>query len=129
MNGRAVRRRCGDRPGSVGAASISEAVTGRGSVHAVTISDATTEPTLDGGTAGAVRRVYVRVGRLRLVVPSILEFCYTAATQGTDLAGWGPAVRWARASGGWLDSVRWCAIVRLSVTIRAGQHLFPFRTQ
>jgi hydrogenase nickel incorporation protein HypA/HybF len=32
-----------------------------------------------------VRAVCVRVGQLRLVEPSMLEFCYAAATRGTSL--------------------------------------------
>jgi hydrogenase nickel incorporation protein HypA/HybF len=34
-----------------------------------------------------VQTVRVRVGALRLVIPETLQFCYTAATQNTPLAG------------------------------------------
>ena len=36
---------------------------------------------------GRVRAVRVRVGQLRLVEPSLLEFCYVAAVRDTPLAG------------------------------------------
>jgi len=36
---------------------------------------------------GRVRAVRVRVGQLRLVEPSLLEFCYVAAARDTPLAG------------------------------------------
>ena len=34
-----------------------------------------------------VRTLYVRIGRLRQVEPDMLQFCYKAAAQGTQLAG------------------------------------------
>ena len=36
---------------------------------------------------GRVRAVRVRVGQLRLIEPSMLEFCYAAAVRDTPLAG------------------------------------------
>ena len=36
---------------------------------------------------GRVRAVRVRIGQLRLVEPSLLEFCYVAAVRDTPLAG------------------------------------------
>ena len=35
---------------------------------------------------GRVRTIRVRIGRLRLIEPSMLEFCYTAAVRDTFLA-------------------------------------------
>jgi hydrogenase nickel incorporation protein HypA/HybF len=42
---------------------------------------------MNARSGARVLAVYVRVGKLRLVVPETLRFCYEAATRDTSLAG------------------------------------------
>ena len=58
-------------------------------MHEMSITEALLETVrheLRAHPDGRVRAVRVRVGRLRLVEPSMLEFCYAAAVRDTPLA-------------------------------------------
>jgi hydrogenase nickel incorporation protein HypA/HybF len=56
-------------------------------VHELSLAQAIAETVCERAAARDVRRVTVRIGHLRQVVPHSLEFSWDLVTEGTDLGG------------------------------------------